>query len=46
MMTKDGMQTASVAKNDPTTPMILYPTNVAQLIATGPGVDSAIVMIS
>ena len=42
MMTKDGSTTPSVAAIAPGSPFCLYPTKVAQLIAMGPGVDSAI----
>ena len=41
MMMNDGSTTPSVAMTAPMNPFCLYPTKVAQLIATGPGVDSA-----
>lgn len=46
MIANDGSTTPSVEKTAPRTPAILYPTKVAQLIAIGPGVDSAITAIS
>ena len=40
-MTKDGKTIPNVAANAPIKPAFLYPVKVAQLMAMGPGVDSA-----
>ena len=41
MMQNDGSTMPTVAARAPASPFCLYPTYVAQLIAIGPGVDSA-----
>lgn len=46
MIIKEGKTTPSVARNDPQNPPCEEPTNVAILIAIGPGVDSAIAIKS
>jgi hypothetical protein len=46
MIIKDGSTTPIVEKVDPSTPLTLYPIYVAELMAIGPGVDSAIATIS
>ena len=45
MIINDGKTIPNVEKIEPTNPACLYPTYVAQLIAIGPGVDSAITVI-
>ena len=45
MMTNDGVIMPSVAASAPMKPAFLYPVNVAQLMAIGPGVDSAITVM-
>ena len=45
IITKEGTTIPNVATNAPITPAFLYPANVAQLIAIGPGVDSEIAII-
>ena len=42
IMTKEGKTMPKVATSEPRNPACLNPTKVAQLIAIGPGVDSAI----
>ena len=44
MIQNEGSIIPAVAVSAPINPLCLYPTNVAQLIAIGPGVDSAITM--
>ena len=46
IMRKEGGITPSVAKSEPKKPPRLYPINVAEFIAIGPGVDSAIAITS
>ncbi len=46
MMIKEGKTTPKVAHKDPRMPAVLLPTNVAILIAKGPGVASLIAMKS
>ena len=46
IMTNDGSMTPIVAATAPEIPFFFIPTYVAQLIAMGPGVDSAITVIS
>lgn len=41
MITKEGNTIPNVAISEPIKPACLKPTKVAQLMATGPGVDSA-----
>ena len=45
MIQKEGSTMPAVAATAPINPFCLYPTYVAQLIAIGPGVDSAITVI-
>ncbi len=46
MVINDGRTTPSVANRAPKKPSILLPINVAAFTAMGPGVDSAIAIIS
>ena len=46
MIVKDGTTIPKVPKNAPQNPATRYPTNVEELIAIGPGVDSAITVTS
>ena len=46
MITNEGITMPRVEKNAPQNPHTLYPTKVAEFIAIGPGVDSAIARIS
>ena len=46
MIRKDGSTTPAVAATAPFVPATFFPMNVAELIAIGPGVDSAMAITS